>query len=120
MTAEVALPLSEAPRGVPYVYLLSDAEGRVIYVGSTRDIRRRYREHVRRSPWFSAVSTIRAYPYRTLDAALRDEVRLIELVEPQHNHQHKRSATWFGIVVDAFFPSADDRRLLALVDGAQQ
>ena len=116
--AERLAPLGSAVRGIPYVYVLSDADGRAVYIGSTRDLRRRMREHQRRSPWWGDVSRIRAFPYSTLDEALRDEAALIDLAAPRHNRQHVRRWSEFEWSMRTFFPSLGDLRLRTLLDRA--
>ena len=76
------------------------------------------REHARRSHWHKDVSRVIAYPYSTLDEALRDEAALIDLAAPRHNRQHVRTWSMVEHVIRSFFPCEDDRRLLALLGRA--
>ena len=79
-------PLSAASPGTPYVYFILDEGLHFLYIGSTRNIRRRMREH-RRSPWASISGRMVAYAYDSLETALSDEAKLISLAKPTFNRQ---------------------------------
>jgi excinuclease UvrABC nuclease subunit len=97
-------PLNEALVGQPYVYYLYDAAERLLYVGSTRHLRRRLGEHRRKQPWYPKVTELRAFPFPTLDAALAAESKAIRDCLPRYNRQGKPETVFdLGSIFNAFF-----------------
>ena len=82
------IDLAEAPAGTPYVYFLLNEDRDVLYIGSTRHLRRRIAQHKRTKAWWSEVRVIRAFPHATLDAALAAEASYIGACNPLHNRKH--------------------------------
>jgi excinuclease UvrABC nuclease subunit len=68
-----------------WVYLHKDADGGVLYVGCTNDLRRRTRDHRRISPWRGQIAAVEVDSHREDGDALRREMELIRLHEPPHN-----------------------------------
>lgn len=68
-----------------YVYRLSDAEGRVLYIGSTANIRRRLREHSTSKPWFAKVTTLEVEAFTPGYTAWGVETVLIRKAPGVHN-----------------------------------
>ena len=112
-----------AVKGVPYVYVFVDAVGTPLYIGITRDLARRVREH-RKAAWHERAAHWTAFPYPTLDAALRDESRLISMAQPIGNRQSRRSGpSLLTLMFDMFaggqLPNGDDMRLASLLKEAK-
>lgn len=116
MTADVLL--GEAPAGVPYVYFLLADDGAVVYIGSTRHLRRRLSQHRRDKAWWAEVAFIRAFPHASLDAALDAERRYLAAANPRHNRTH-RGPGMFGMACDflaGVAPSSDFMDDLSFVE----
>lgn len=67
-------------------YCLYDAAGWPLYVGSSRNVERRIREH-RRGEWGGEIGHVEAIPCDTWAEALWLERLLIKDLNPTHNHQ---------------------------------
>lgn len=85
LTEQEARRLTE--REAPCVYVLVDSAGAAIYVGSTRDISRRVREHASAKQWWPLVRTIETYRMDDWDLALHVERGLIRALSPEFNRQ---------------------------------
>jgi len=68
-----------------YVYEVYDAEGRLIYVGATRDVFQRMRQHVMDSWWIEQAVKVRATVHPTLAAARVVERERIRTRQPRWN-----------------------------------
>ena len=89
-TTDHLLTEQEARRltdGAPCVYALVDVSGTAIYVGATRELSRRVREHATTQPWWPLVKTIESYPQPTWSLALYVERGLIRALSPEFNRQ---------------------------------
>lgn len=111
--------LANARTGQAYVYFLLDADRTVVYIGSTRRLRQRVREH-ESGPIGSTWDSLYAEPYETIDAALTDESRLISLAQPALNRRSRKSGPSLldlmcGMVIDGQVPDGDDLRLMGLL-----
>ncbi len=68
-----------------YVYLASDEVGRLLYVGITSDVYKRFADHASKSAWYPRMAHVRTELYRTrLDAADRER-QLIDRHCPPYN-----------------------------------
>lgn len=78
-----------------YVYEVYDAQGRLIYVGSTRDVFIRMQQHVTDSWWIDQVARVKASVYPTVSEARAEEVRRIRSLHPRWNvHRLPARHTW--------------------------
>lgn len=68
-----------------YVYLMQDADGRVLYVGVTGNPVERWRRHAQRKPWWSQVARIEFETLLRNSDALALERELIRALAPLHN-----------------------------------
>lgn len=68
-----------------YVYSVYDARGRLIYVGSTRDVIARMKQHVTDSWWITQSVKVRASVYPDILAARTEEKRRIKEQAPRWN-----------------------------------
>lgn len=67
------------------VYLLYDADDKLLYVGSTQSPTVRYKDHARNKPWWSDVRRMKETWYDTREAAYRAERVAIRIGCPKHN-----------------------------------
>lgn len=67
------------------VYRLFDADGALLYVGCTTDLRRRMMNHRCDRSWFSEVVELHTEPYPSRSEALRGERAAIDSEHPRHN-----------------------------------
>lgn len=74
------------PGNDPVVYVLVGDDDRTLYVGSTRDVARRVREH-RSKSWWHEVADVEIYPMQDWELALFVERNLIRKLAPRHNRQ---------------------------------
>lgn len=96
-------PVSKAPRvrysGPPrkgYVYRLFDAQGRLLYIGKTYNVRARLwgrGGHAHTKPWWPEVASVTATEYRTEEAALDAEAWAIRREKPLHNVERPHPRT---------------------------
>ena len=103
--------LAEALPSAPGVYLFKDRQGRVLYVGTSRDIRRRVRSYFTASEQRTrmaemvgiAESVTPVVCHTTLEAEVR-ELRLIAEHKPRYNRRsrHPERALWVKLTVEAF------------------
>ncbi|MEE8522149.1 MAG: GIY-YIG nuclease family protein [Gemmatimonadota bacterium] len=69
----------------PGIYVLSDADGGVIYVGESGDVTRRLKQHARDKRWYKKVVTVRSIFCSDRDLRLTGETLLILRHRPRHN-----------------------------------
>ncbi len=103
--------LAEGLPSAPGVYLFKDRQGRVLYVGTSRDIRRRVRSYFTASEQRTrmaemvgiAESVTPVVCHTTLEAEVR-ELRLIAEHKPRYNRRsrHPERALWVKLTVEAF------------------
>ena len=103
--------LAEGLPSAPGVYLFKDRQGRVLYVGTSRDIRRRVRTYFTASEQRTrmaemvgiAESVTPVVCHTTLEAEVR-ELRLIAEHKPRYNRRsrHPERALWVKLTVEAF------------------
>lgn len=69
------------------LYRVFDASGALLYIGCTVDIKRRLKEHRKRSRlnWWPATARVDQTFYERHEDALREERRAIAREQPQHN-----------------------------------
>lgn len=68
-----------------YVYIASDERGRILYVGETIDIYRRFSQHSRESAWYTEMAHVKVEVFLSKDEARRRETHLILRFAPPHN-----------------------------------
>jgi excinuclease UvrABC nuclease subunit len=68
------------------VYSITGRDGWPLYVGSSRNVERRIREH-RRGEWGAEIGRVEMLPCDSWTDALRLEKVLIKDLNPTHNHQ---------------------------------
>jgi DNA polymerase-3 subunit epsilon len=103
--------LAEGLPSAPGVYLFKDRQGRVLYVGTSRDIRRRVRSYFTASEQRTrmaemvgiAESVTPVVCHTTLEAEVR-ELRLIAEHKPRYNRRsrHPERALWVKLTVEVF------------------
>jgi DNA polymerase-3 subunit epsilon len=103
--------LAEGLPGAPGVYLFKDSQGRVLYVGTSQDIRRRVRTYFTASEQRSrmaemvgaAASVTPVVCQTTLEAQVR-ELRLIGEHKPRYNRRSlsPERAPWVKLTVEPF------------------
>lgn len=73
--------------GTPsWVYWLRGTDGRLLYVGVTGNLRRRFQQHAGKS-WWSTVACREGVRFPNRDGALQAETALIRRYRPPHNRQ---------------------------------
>lgn len=103
--------LAERLPAAPGVYLFKDAQGQVLYVGTSQDIRRRVRtyftaseQRTRMGEMVAVAESVTAVVCATsLEAAVR-ELRLIAEHEPRYNRRSRRPGRrpWVKLTAEAF------------------
>ncbi|SDQ33258.1 DEDD exonuclease domain-containing protein [Quadrisphaera sp. DSM 44207] len=103
--------LADGVPSAPGVYLFSDAEGRVLYVGTSGDLRARVRSYFTASERRSRMAEMVALAARVtpvvcatpLEAAVR-ELRLIAEHDPRYNRRSRRPdrAPWVKLTAEPF------------------
>lgn len=73
------------PRRLTTVYRLFDAEGRLLYVGTSVHPQKRWEQHATTKPWWSAVHHAAVVWLSSRDAALAAEREAIVAEGPLHN-----------------------------------
>lgn len=68
-----------------FVYWIIDAEGRVLYIGCTRDLHQRLTAHRRRQAWFPRAARIEVQTYETRAPAIVAETEAIYRERPPFN-----------------------------------
>ena len=117
--------LADALPHAPGVYLFRDIQGRVLYVGKSRDLRSRVRSYFTASEMRSRIAEMVGIAERVdpvvcasdLEAEVR-ELRLIAEHRPRYNRRSKfpEKASWVKLTVEAFPRLSLVRRVLD--DGA--
>ena len=69
------------------VYWLYDAEGRVLYIGCTRQLTRRLTEHSKHQEWWPRIARIEVEGYADKPAAIKAERHAIYTERPIFNKQ---------------------------------
>lgn len=82
----VCAPCASAAAG-PCVYVARTSDGSVLYVGVTKNLLKRLRQHARSSWWWGDATEIETVRESTIWAAVRREQHLIRLLRPLHNKQ---------------------------------
>ena len=77
----------------PTVYRLLDAEGALLYVGSTNNVGSRLRAHAADKAWWPQVSTVEVDHFDTMQKALKAEAKAIRSERPRHNIALQMSAS---------------------------
>lgn len=67
------------------VYRLYDAQGALLYVGSTVDVRRRMGEHALAKPWWGDVAEVTTEVCPSVAVALATEAEAIRAEQPRYN-----------------------------------
>lgn len=67
------------------VYFAIDADGQVLYVGSTSDLRRRFWAHCNNSPWYGQCVSVEWTEHATERDARVEEYRQIRELRPPFN-----------------------------------
>lgn len=80
-----------------FVYRAYDAEGGLLYIGCTHDIKKRWTQHCMDNPhWTSITASLRmAGPY-SFEVAREKERSLIESLEPLYNTNRRRYAEFMA------------------------
>lgn len=76
--------------GKPAVYRYTDKAGRLLYIGSTKNIVRRDAEHRSGGTgafWYPAVAKVRVKVFSTMEAARAAEIVAIQEEEPAFNNK---------------------------------
>lgn len=73
---------------VTSLYRFHDAHGRLLYIGITSRLGRRFYEHAKTKPWQRDAATITVQHFPTRQAAERAERIAIETEHPAHNITH--------------------------------
>lgn len=75
------------------VYACYDASGVLLYVGGTKNVRTRMRQHRKMSHWSEMVSRVMTRGYSGRPRALEVEARAISLLKPVHNTSGAKGKT---------------------------
>jgi predicted GIY-YIG superfamily endonuclease len=67
------------------VYVMRDAEGRAVYVGSSADIDKRIATHAAQAPWWPQVDTVERIEVSSRALAFHRERELIDELKPERN-----------------------------------
>ncbi len=70
----------------PVVYRFFDSKHRLLYVGATVDMHRRFAEHEVRAPWWPQVYSVETRRFPDLSAAYAAEQVAIRVEAPLHNN----------------------------------
>jgi predicted GIY-YIG superfamily endonuclease len=70
------------------VYRAYDADGRLIYIGSTRDVVSRFAQHEMQSWWHELVADVTTVEYPTREAVRAAEIVAIQEEQPAFNTAH--------------------------------
>ncbi len=79
------------PAPCHWTYLMSDAAGRLLYVGESNSPARRHREHENDKPWMDEVVEIQWRRHDDKTTALAEQARAIRDLDPLHNKTRYRS-----------------------------
>ena len=72
------------------VYIAKDANGTVLYVGKSINIKNRFTSHRDESPWFKSCSTIDVLHFDTEEDALSAEISIIKKMMPKDNVSYNK------------------------------
>lgn len=72
-----------------YVYRVYDADERLIYIGATSDLMKRWDAHEALSWWYELAERVDAEPYPTRYAAFAAEMVAIQEEQPAFNIRHR-------------------------------
>lgn len=75
----------------PCVYRFYDAEGDLLYIGSTNQRRQRFRTHERTSPWWGRVADVKVEDFPAILDARIAEAKAIYAEDPPCNHHGRPS-----------------------------
>lgn len=70
------------------LYRIFDADGTLLYVGITNDVKRRCNEHRLKQRWGNRIASVTVTPHDTKEAAQRAEMIAIGVERPRHNVMH--------------------------------
>lgn len=90
------------------LYRFFDADGRLLYVGRTINPARRWREHEKKSPWFTAVAQVTRQVFATATEVDHAERRAIATERPLHNIALNPNAPVRPAVTLAPLPDEED------------
>lgn len=68
-----------------YLYRHFNTEGRLLYVGISRDASKRLAQHRAHAPWFDEIATVDVTAFETREKAAEAERRAIQKERPVHN-----------------------------------
>lgn len=102
MTASNSIPFPIPKQASPFVlYRFYDAEGTLLYVGITNNLRRRCEEH-RLKGWFPEIVRVHVVPCRNVEQAAEMEELAIAAGGPRYNRA-RRGSTGPRVVSDKPF-----------------
>ena len=67
------------------IYSLFDESGRLLYIGKTKNLTRRYKEHITTQPWKSEIAFVRIETVYCVKCAANIELRRIRQEQPPYN-----------------------------------
>lgn len=70
-----------------FVYNVLDEYGQCIYIGATRDVPRRMREHSSRARWWPLAASVDVFPMIDWHQALHVERGMLKQINPPFNQQ---------------------------------
>jgi excinuclease ABC subunit C len=118
--AASVLALARAFPTTPGVYLMKDAEGRVVYIGKAKNLRARASSYFQKGAevdprirdWIGEVTTVEFLPADSEVDALLMEARLIKDIQPKHNADLKddKSFPYLQITTGDDFPRVNFTR----------
>lgn len=76
-----------------FVYRCYDEQGRLLYIGSSKNMARRLAEHADKSPWWPYCADIKTDAQDTLAKARLLEIRLIQRMHPIFNTNYRAGAS---------------------------
>jgi excinuclease UvrABC nuclease subunit len=71
-----------------HVYAIFNQEGHALYVGTTKNLRRRFQEHARLAAWWGEASRYQDIQISNMRDARTVELALIRAYQPHHNIRH--------------------------------
>lgn len=85
------------------LYRAFDADGRLLYVGITKNFAAREAQHRSTSAWYGEVATWTREEFSHRDDAVAAETAAIAAEHPVHNVTHNRKVEWAGADMAAYF-----------------